>query len=118
MGVVGQPDGHLLRVSYVPNTYRYAVLPHNADVLVWDTAAGAELHIAGGIISVENAGYVDISDHAIGTIIARLHFNEKKAVPIPIVEDLVLAVGNVLRARYIADAGTPNGYITVIGHEH
>ena len=112
-----QPDSDLFHVkAYMyENDYVYKVLPHNTLVTVWTPAAGKHLRIVGGIVSVESAGNVELYENS--NTILHLEFNERKAVPIPIVENLDLGTNVVLKAKYVADTGTPNGYLTVVGHE-
>jgi len=68
------------------------------------------------IISTESAGYVLIYDE--GDVIMRLEFNERRAVPVSISMDLRFQADHRLRAIFVGDTGTPNAYMTAIGHEH
>jgi len=85
---------------------------------VWDPAAGKSVHIVSLIVSVLAAGQVEIYDNAAGTTIAFLHFNEKKAVPIPLASNLVLTADHVLGAKWTIAAGEDSCFVTAIGHEH
>jgi len=94
----------------------FATLAHGVNTIVWDPAAGASVHLKSLIVSVEAAGMVQIFRDA--TEWCRLHFNEKRAVPIALVSELTLAADEVLRALYTDDAAAADAFITALGHEH
>ena len=103
------------------NTYHYVAIADDTTGTtgtIWDPAAGKSMHIVSLIVSVTGAGQVEIYDNAAGTTIAMMHFNEKKAVPVPLANNLVLAADRILGAKYTCDAGAETAHVTAIGHEH
>jgi len=113
-------DGELITDTN-DNTYHYKTISDDTTGTtgtVWDPAAGKSVHIVSLIVSVLAAGQVEIYDNAAGTTIAFLHFNEKKAVPIPLASNLVLTADHVLGAKWTIAAGEDSCFVTAIGHEH
>jgi len=110
------PDLLQVQVGHDNDDPYFIALPHGVNTIVWDPAAGASIHLKSLIVSVEAAGMVQIFRDA--TEWCRMHFNEKKAVPIALVSELTLAADEVLRALYTDDAATADAYITALGHEH
>lgn len=108
-------EGQLI-IAHIDHTPHYKELPHGTLTTVWTPDSGKHIHATGVVLSVGAAGVVTLY-HG-DTIFCTLHFNEKRAVPIPIIEDLTFGVDVVLKAKYVGDTGEPTGYITVIGHEH
>jgi len=107
---------HVVIDEVKTNDPHYTVLPHNTLTTVWTPASGKEIHLISFIISAEAAGYALIYDE--GDVILRLEFNERRAVPVSIPMDLRFHTDHRLRAIFVGDTGTPNAYITAIGHEH
>ncbi|GAH51220.1 unnamed protein product, partial [marine sediment metagenome] len=110
------PDDLRVRIGLDNEAPVFVTLAHGVDTLVWDPAADHSLHLKSFILSVESAGMVQIFRDA--TEWCRLHFNEKKAVPVPFPTDVTLPVDEILRATYTGDVGADNAFITAIGHEH
>ena len=113
-------DGVLITDSN-NGTYHYVAITDGTTgttATVWDPTAGKSIHLVSLIISVSDAGEVEIYDNATGTTIAIMHFNEKKTVPITFAGDLVLTANNVLGAKFTAAAGSKTAHITAVGHEH
>jgi len=114
-------DDGVLITDTNDNTYHYVAISDDTTGTtgtIWDPAAGKSVHIVSLIVSVKAAGQVEIYDNAAGTTIAFLHFNEKKAVPVPLASNLVLAADRILGAKWTIDAGEDSCYVTAIGHEH
>jgi len=104
---------HIEHVDYEPH---YVELPHGVNTAVWTPTSGSHLHITGGVISVESAGLVELFYDT--TLFMKLHFNEKRAVPISILGELTFATDKALKATFTADVADGSAYITAIGHEH
>ena len=114
-------DDGVLITDTNDNTYHYKAIEDDTPRTtgtVWDPAAGKSIHLVGLVVSVTGAGQVEIYDNAAGTTIAMMHFNEKKAVPVPLASNLVLAADRILGAKFTCDAGTETAHVTGIGHEH
>lgn len=114
-------DDGVLITDTNDNTYHYVAITDDTSgtaATVWDPAAGKSAHIVSLIVSVSDAGQVEIYDNAAGTEIAMLHFNEKKTVPVPIANNLVLTTDHVLGAKFTCAAGSKTAHVTAIGHEH
>ena len=107
---------HVVIDEVKTNDPHYTVLPHNTLTTVWTPASGREIHLISFVISTESAGYVLIYDE--DDVIMRLEFNDRRAVPVSISMDLRFQADHRLRAIFVGDTGTPNAYMTAIGHEH
>lgn len=113
-----QPDEEQLRVTAIQlhNTPYFKELPHDTLTTVWTPTAGTTPHIVALIVSVEAAGvcYIYKND----TEFLRLEFNEKKSQPFGMGTDVHFEADTVIKAKFVGDAATPSGYITIVGHEH
>lgn len=114
-------DDGVLTVDTNDSDYHYVAITDDTTGTtgtIWDPAAGKSIHLVSLIVSVSDAGQVEIYDNAAGTTIAIMHFNEKKTVPANFAGDVVLTADHVLGAKFTCDAGSKDAHITAIGHEH
>ena len=94
----------------------YVALPHGVNTAVWTPASGASIHVTSILVSVESAGLIEIFHD--NTLFMKMHFNEKRAVPIGLGGDLTFDADVVLKATFTADNATDSAYITAVGHGH
>lgn len=124
-----QPDGTKLNVTIegwdAPGIYNnsphYKDLPHDTPVEVWKPETGYKTHPISMVVSVSAAGTMTIYDRtppSTDETIAKLDFNEKRAIPFTFGTDVIFETNHVIVAKFVGDTGSPTGSITVIGHEH
>ncbi len=119
-----QSDGILLNMTLngfsapdlVQNIPHFTELPHDTLTIVWTPASGWMPHIISLIVSTEAAGvcYIYKNDEEF----LHLEFNEKKSQPFGMGTDVHFVADTVIKAKFVGDAATPSGYITIVGHEH
>lgn len=95
---------------------RYAACPHNVLTAVWDPAAGYYICMTSALISVENAGLVELYRGA--TLFAILHFDKKSVAPVPLPSELTFAADEEFKAKFVSDTAVGNAHVTAAGHEH
>jgi len=98
--------------------YRYAVITDDATgttQTVWTPSSGKALRIAAAIISADSACKIEFRWGT--TTFCHLEFESRKTHPIYIPFDLKGDADQPLNVYVLADSGTVNVYITVIGEE-
>jgi len=89
--------------------YRYGIV--TGSTTMWTPASGKSIHLIGMIVSMDTAGYVELTFDT--STFSVLHFNEKKTVPLSL--PFELSGGTDIPIKANASGGT--AYITLIGHE-
>ncbi|MBA7715152.1 hypothetical protein ES703_124193 [subsurface metagenome] len=111
------PGGELrVYIEHVERIPHYVELPTGVPTEVWKPDTDKSIHVTSILVSVESPGVVEILKDA--TPFMKMHFNEKRAVPLGLGGDLTFDANVILNATFTADGADGSGYITAVGHEH
>lgn len=108
-------DGNL-KIYHYEREPHYIELPTGVPTEVWKPDTDKSIHVTSILVSVESAGVVEIFHD--DTLFMKMHFNEKRAVPIGLGGDLTFDANVILNATFTADGADGSAYITAVGHEH
>jgi len=102
-------------VAFHPADVHYATLPHATLTTVWTPASGKRVNLVSMVVSVENAGVMEIR-HGTSTFI-HMEFSERRAVPVGMATAVRFAPDEAIQAVFTGDTGSPSGYISLFGYE-